>query len=1059
MPETLTILTSATGQTLGKSFNGPSLAEGRFAAGGEFHVSEVAVDSLASLSKALVALETRSDQTLIRGKALTVGTAPIRRTQTHFQAVSRQWCMLDIDGLDGLEATSDPIELIKYAVQQLPPEFQSVDLWYQFSSSMGIKPGIRVHLWYWLDRACSDDEMQVWLSGCPVDPRMFNATQMHLTAAPEFKDGAVDPFPNRSRLFSAGQGKDTVGVPVDLTARSQVHVVANRPRGRTKSNQLDRVEVIRDPKTGLAIDGREALLFQLSKEVTAALTTQNYQPTVEEITDALWTRFQEEADLTVYNGRTWTKADAQQKATARKRELDEGRFRFVAKAEEIMLLPAAGGVQRPSLLSAQDAEKRLEQTLDDFFDQLSKGKAPRANVRITMGAGKTKQTIAKLKSHLEKRWGQLIEVYVPRHDLALEWHRELLGNHNSLLTRPKKNIEVVHVLPRTGGIFSAKTNSYQHPILCERADYVRDLEAKGHSVYSNACLSNAANARCKFFDNCKYLSQFQAPEKPGRNVVRIYTHNSLFLPRNEFERQRVPNLVIIDESFFSVATGDLPTVKATDISDRLRIQDKQNLGFELVKCLKNNQGEFTYLENKGIDISDFADVSLAALNPTPAFSPNAATPHNLPSARLYKNLNKVLEVVRDELKDAGRTKFEQLVYDSHKDAVVLCEHRKVRLSRSTPVLYLDATADPLVTDAYLPGIETHRLDVRQLAVVSQVCDRTGSNSFWERKIKSERTNLASQSYDWGNNDLSSLINILNTWVELGEKPLIVGHKELANFLREHPHLNNNVHIAHFNSLRGSNAYKDCSVIFITGRHQPPFEAIERQARSVFGSRGPSLAKDDTLELPHTQVDYWLSDRSPHPPLGIMTPAFSDPRADAVLKQIREAETSQAIARLRLVWTDYEKRVFLLSNLPVEMPVDHLIQFDDMLPDRLELELMKTGDLPVTSLGLRKMRPDLEYSEEAAKKVYQAGRSKASDPKALLKQLPTLLSASVQIATFKAGDKRKTEHTHLFLPKGYSGDPHVATYQPWTEKEVLAHLEKGWGKGAVFDLRLSFLYGA
>jgi hypothetical protein len=53
----------------------------------------------------------------------------------------------------------------------------------------------------------------------------------------------------------------------------------------------------------------------------------------------------------------------------------------------------------------------------------------------------------------------------------------------------------------------------------------------------------------------------------------------------------------------------------------------------------------------------------------------------------------------------------------------------------------------------------------------------------------------------------------------------------------------------------------------------------------------------------------------------MTPAFSDPRADAVLKRIRESETSQAIARLRLVWTDYQKRMFLLSNLPVEMPIE------------------------------------------------------------------------------------------------------------------------------------------
>jgi hypothetical protein len=175
-----------------------------------------------------------------------------------------------------------------------------------------------------------------------------------------------------------------------------------------------------------------------------------------------------------------------------------------------------------------------------------------------------------------------------------------------------------------------------------------------------------------------------------------------------------------------------------------------------------------------------------------------------------------------------------------------------------------------------------------------------------------------------------------------------------------------------------------------------------------------------------------------------------------LKQIREAETLQVIARLRLVWATYQKRVFLLSNLPVEMPVDHLIQFEDLIPDKLEFELMKTGDLPLTALGLRTMRPDFGYSEDAAKK--QIARSKASDPKTLFKQLPTLLRTSVQIATFKAGDKRKTTHNHLFLPKGYEGDPNAATYQPWTEGEVLAHLEKGWGKGAVIGLKLGFLYG-
>ena len=175
-------------------------------------------------------------------------------------------------------------------------------------------------------------------------------------------------------------------------------------------------------------------------------------------------------------------------------------------------------------------------------------------------------------------------------------------------------------------------------------------------------------------------------------------------------------------------------------------------------------------------------------------------------------------------------------------------------------------------------------------------------------------------------------------------------------------------------------------------------------------------------------------------------------------QIRVAETVQAIARLRLVRADYQKRIFLLSNLPVEMPVDHLIGYNNLMPDKLEMELIKRGNIPLTPLGLEKMRPDMGYAGASARKLYQPDRSKASNPKSLLFTLPTLARASTMIATFKAGNKRKTTHSHLFLPKEYSGDPYASIFNYYTEAEVLAYFETGWGIGNVTDLHLSFLYG-
>ena len=56
-----------------------------------------------------------------------------------------------------------------------------------------------------------------------------------------------------------------------------------------------------------------------------------------------------------------------------------------------------------------------------------------------------------------------------------------------------------------------------------------------------------------------------------------------------------------------------------------------------------------------------------------------------------------------------------------------------------------------------------------------------------------------------------------------------------------------------------------------------------------------------------------------------------------------------------------------------MPVDHLIEFNDLMPERLEMELIKTGDLPLTSKGLETMQPDLGYAGAKSRMLYQPDR--------------------------------------------------------------------------------------
>ena len=142
----ITLLTSAHHTALTKTFSGPDLKEQRFKIGKDFTVSEEPVSDLQSLSELLRRLESEPTQTIIRGSLIEGKTNNVPRNKETFAATARQWCMIDIDSLEWEGDIRDQEAMLSYAIQQLPIEFQSVDCYYHFSSSMGIKPGIRVHL-------------------------------------------------------------------------------------------------------------------------------------------------------------------------------------------------------------------------------------------------------------------------------------------------------------------------------------------------------------------------------------------------------------------------------------------------------------------------------------------------------------------------------------------------------------------------------------------------------------------------------------------------------------------------------------------------------------------------------------------------------------------------------------------------------------------------------------------------------------------------------------------------------------------------------------------------
>ena len=97
---------------------------------------------------------------------------------------------------------------------------------------------------------------------------------------------------------------------------------------------------------------------------------------------------------------------------------------------------------------------------------------------------------------------------------------------------------------------------------------------------------------------------------------------------------------------------------------------------------------------------------------------------------------------------------------------------------------------------------------------------------------------------------------------------------------------------------------------------------------------------------------------------------------------------------------------------------------DLIPERLELELIRKGHVPLTPLGLLKMRPDLAGSSSQAEKLLQ--RSNVRDP-SRLRSLPELVRAGLLIIEFEAENAGRTNtHRHLFMlpdQQGYRDEDH------------------------------------
>lgn len=197
-----------------------------------FEWQELQVGSIEDLSRELMRIEEDRRAFVVRGEPMPDIDRWVRRlkhdkdehTPANFRGVDRRWACFDLDKskVPPTEIATEPCEAaVRWAIREcLPESFHDAACHYQWSNSAGIKPwsdGLRLHLWFWLDRAVCDASWRAWArarrgTDGAVDSAVFTPVQPHYTARPIVK-GLEDPIAKRSGLIV---GRAHARVPVEV---------------------------------------------------------------------------------------------------------------------------------------------------------------------------------------------------------------------------------------------------------------------------------------------------------------------------------------------------------------------------------------------------------------------------------------------------------------------------------------------------------------------------------------------------------------------------------------------------------------------------------------------------------------------------------------------------------------------------------------------------------------------------------------------------------------------------------------------------------------------------
>lgn len=594
-----------------------------------------------------------------------------------------------------------------------------------------------------------------------------------------------------------------------------------------------------------------------------------------------------------------------------------------------------------------EAQDYMNQKISSWFENANGDRA----IEASAGIGKTTSVVNTIINSTKN-----IEYYVQRIELAEEIRKKLIEKD------PKFKHKAQVVRGRTHKDINGET-------LCFKPTIVEKLSKFGLNIYKGLC-NKSKDEKCEYFESCPYLAQ----NKPGIQV-KILTHAHLGLGRSLIDSD-IPELAIIDETYFS-------NLIKTEMSTLRNIKKQLNsnpLSISICYSLKNKKPLLDYLRKK-YKSSLFKTInnSIIELNTeTPNINPNMSenevnselltinyktTQVLILLKTLYMELNKFKKRKESITIRYVKNKVE---ISTRKEIIRFTDQGKAN-DINIPVLCIDADFNINISKVFFPNIKKLTIKIKRNTTVTQVISTRNSNTrFCPRVISDQEKNKEDTINK--KTQIARLQRVINKLSEYKTALIIGSGKIVGNSNKGIKPLIDLPHgsaFEHFGNLRGIDKHKNMEIVIIIGRWQFPSHALESMAASLWwdNSHPPELDQELVSEI----RGYRSKNK-----FGVNVMVHPDKKVQTVNEAFKEKESLQAIDRIRLVHNIEPKQVYLLSNIVLDIDVDHFVTWKELYNegDKIEQAFIKSACnvMPLEAKYLKKHYSDIFKTEGSAKQT-------------------------------------------------------------------------------------------